>query len=347
MNLVSFALRRPVTVVVLVIAVVLAGTLAAVRMSARHLPRPEPPGDLRRPALRRHGPGADGRAAHQLLRVPLPLHHRHPPRRVEERPGHGPDEAVLPPRHRHGPGDGRDGRLRQPLARVHAAGHRPAVHHAVRRRQRAGRLPRPLQRDRSRSARSRTRRCSRSGRCSRRLPGVSAPPPFGGSQRTDRRPRRSRPAARLQHVARRGGRRALDHGQHDQPVGQRPHRRPDADRADQLDGQRRQGAGDDPDPRRRRRRRSTSATSATVEDARRHPDRLRPGQRPAGGLHPGHQAGRRLDARGRRTWSRRTCRRCRRSCPTDIKVSFEFDQSPYVTRADRGRGDRGRCSARS
>ena len=81
---------------------------------------------------------------HQLLRVPLPLHQRHPPRRVAEHPGRRPDEALLPPRHRHGPGDGRDGRLRQPLARLHAAGHRAAVRHALRRRQRAGRLPRPL-----------------------------------------------------------------------------------------------------------------------------------------------------------------------------------------------------------
>ena len=101
-----------------------------------------------------------------------------------ERPGHGPDEAVLPSRHRHGPGDGRDDRLRQPLAGLHAAGHRLAVRHALRHRQRAGRLPRPLQRDEERSARSRTWPCSRSGRCSPACPGVSAPPPFGGSQRT-------------------------------------------------------------------------------------------------------------------------------------------------------------------
>ena len=47
----------------------------------RHLPQPEPARHLRCPALRRHGPGADGGAAHQLLRVPLPLHQRHPPRR--------------------------------------------------------------------------------------------------------------------------------------------------------------------------------------------------------------------------------------------------------------------------
>ena len=113
----------------------------------RHLPEPQPAGHLRRPALRRHGPRADGRVAHQLLRVPLPLHRGHPPRREPERPGHGPDEARVPPRHQHGAGDGRDDRLRHPLAGLHAAGDRLAVHHPLRRRQRPGRLPRPLQRD--------------------------------------------------------------------------------------------------------------------------------------------------------------------------------------------------------
>ena len=113
----------------------------------RHLPQPEPAGHLRLPALRRHGPGADGGAAHQLLRVPLSLHLRHPSRREPQRPGHGGDEAVLPPRHQHGPGDGRDDRLRHAFARLHAAGHRLAVHHPVRRRQRSGRLPRALERD--------------------------------------------------------------------------------------------------------------------------------------------------------------------------------------------------------
>ena len=47
----------------------------------------------------------------------------------------------------HGPGDGRDDRLRHPLARLHAAGDGLAVHHPVRRRQRPGRLPRPVERD--------------------------------------------------------------------------------------------------------------------------------------------------------------------------------------------------------
>ena len=147
MNPIVFAMRRPLTVMVLVVAVALGSVLAVTRMSIDIFPNLNLPVIYVCPALRRHGPGADGGAAHQLLRVPLPLHHRHPPRREPKRPGHGADEAVLPPRHEHGPGDGRDDRLRHPLARLHAAGDRLAVRHAVRRRQRAGRLPRALERD--------------------------------------------------------------------------------------------------------------------------------------------------------------------------------------------------------
>ena len=81
MNPIVFALRRPLTVMVLVVAVALGSGLAVSRMPIDIFPNLNLPGHLRRPALRRHGPGADGRAAHQLLRVPLPLHQRHPPRR--------------------------------------------------------------------------------------------------------------------------------------------------------------------------------------------------------------------------------------------------------------------------
>ena len=85
---------------------------------------------------------------HLLLRVPLPLHHRHRARRVEVHPGRGAHQAAVPSRHGHGAGDGGDGRLREPRARVHAAGHGAAVRHALRRRQRAGGQPGLLERRR-------------------------------------------------------------------------------------------------------------------------------------------------------------------------------------------------------
>ena len=72
----------------------------------RHLPAGRRSRHLRRPALRRHGPGADGRLPHVLLRVSLPLHHRHRSRRKQEHSGRRADEAGLPRGHRHEPGDG-------------------------------------------------------------------------------------------------------------------------------------------------------------------------------------------------------------------------------------------------
>ena len=260
-------------------------------------------------------------------------------------PGHGPDEAVLPPRHRHGPGDGRDGRLRQPLARLHAAGDRAAVRHAVRRRQRAGRLPRPLERDASRSARSRTRRSFKVRPMFASLPGVSAPPPFGGSQRTvvvrvDPDRLRAYNMSPDEVVARRS-----TTGNIDQPVGQRPHRRPDADRADQRDGPatsrswRRSRSGS------AGRRPSTSATSATVEDATDIPTgyALVNGRRAVYIL-----VTKRADASTLAVVNavKANLPKMQAVLPDDIKVSFEFDQSPYVTRAIAGLVDRRGCSAR-
>ena len=131
-----------------------------------------------------------------------------------------------------------------------------------------------------------------------------------------RRPRRSRPAAVLQHVARRG--------RH----GARPRATRSAPRATSASAtsmpivpinslvKRRQGAGERSRSAPGTTRPSTSATSATVAGRHRHPHRLRPGQRPPGRLHPGHQAGRRLDAVGRQRRQGRPCPRCRRSCPT-------------------------------
>ena len=342
LNPIVFALRHPITVMVAIAALVVGSGLAAAAHEGRHLPQPQPAGHLRRPALRRHGPRPDGRADHQLLRVSLPLHQRHPSRRIAERPGRRADEAVLPSRHRHGPGHGRDGRLRQPLAGLHAAGHGAAVHHALRHRQRPGRLPGAVQRDARASARSRTRRCSRSGRCSpacracrrrRRSAAISAP--SSSSVDPDRL-------------------RSYNLSPDDVVAGPRHPATPSARPATSAS---------------RTRCRSCRSTRwsvmpkdlgniplrpgenvylrdvATDRGQHRHPHRLRPGQRPAGRVHAGHQAGRRFDAVGGQRGQGEPAARCRRSLPEDIDVRFEFDQSPYVTSAMWGVGTEGLLGA--
>ena len=63
MNPIVFAMRRPLTVMVLVVAVALGSLLAVTRMSIDIFPNLNLPVVYVCPALRRHGPGADGGAA--------------------------------------------------------------------------------------------------------------------------------------------------------------------------------------------------------------------------------------------------------------------------------------------
>jgi multidrug efflux pump subunit AcrB len=129
------------------------------------------------------------------------------------------------------------------------------------------------------------------------LPGVSAPPPFGSSQRTiiiradpgKLRAYNMSPAEVVQ---------ALSAGNIVNPIGQRPHRGPHADSADQFgrfgfQGPKQHsyplaGNADHLHPRHRIGRRQ-----------RRHPDRLRAGGWTPHRLRPDNQTGGRLDARGR------------------------------------------------
>ena len=164
------------------------------------------------------------------------------------------------------------------------------------------------------------------------LPGVSAPPPFGGNQRTvvvrvDPDRLRSYRMSPDEVIA------ALTAGNTISPsgnvrIGKMMPIVPINSLVRQVKDLEtipiRPGAGPDRLPPRRRDRAGRL----------RHPHRLRPGQRPPRRLHPRDQAGRRLDALGRRATSRRPCPSMQAVLPDDIKVSFEFDQSPTVTRAD-------------
>ncbi len=312
MNPIVFALRHPYTVMVAVLALVLGSGLAVCADEDRHLPQPQPAGHLRGPALRRPRPRPDGRPDHQLLRVPLPLHQRHPPRRVEERPGRRPDEAVLPPRHQHGPGHGRDGAVRQPVAGLHAARHGGAVRHALRHRQRAGRLPGAVEQDQDASAKSRTRPCSRSGRCS---------PACRASRRRRRSAATSAPSSSTSIPNRL---RAYNVSPEDVVDGPEPAATPSAPPGnarikDQMPIVPVNAMVKDPKelgsiPLRPGGER-LPARPGHHRGQHRHPHRLRPGQRQAGRLHPGHQAGRRLHPRRRQRGPQATCRRCKAVLP--------------------------------
>ena len=145
----------------------------------------------------------------------------------------------------------------------------------------------------------------------------------------DRRSRRSRPAAGLQHVAGRS-RQALAAGNTISPSG-------NVRIGDQIPMVPINSVVENIKDlnnvpiRSRDARRCFCATS----DGRRrlgHADRLRAGERTAHGLHPGHQTRGCLDALGRRGREGNIAK-FPSVLPDDVKVSYEFDQSPYVTRA--------------
>ena len=124
------------------------------------------------------------------------------------------------------------------------------------------------------------------------LPGVSAPPPFGGSARTVVVTRRSRATCRPTAVARRSHYRLVA-GNTISPSG-------NIRSATNIPIVPVNSVVSDPNelgniPIRTGARLSISEMSATSRRHRHH-DRLRAGQRPAGRLHPGDQAGRCVDA---------------------------------------------------
>ena len=77
----------------------------------------------------------------------------------------------------------------------------------------------------------------------------------------------------------------------------------------------------------------------------RHSGRLCTGQRPQVGLPAGGQAGVGLDLDGRRTRSKQNLARFQAAMPDDVKVSYEFDESPIVYRAIESVGVEGALGA--
>ena len=166
------------------------------------------------------------------------------------------------------------------------------------------------------------------------LPGVSAPPPFGGSQRTIVVRDRSGEAPRVPPVARRSGVRGQP--RHDgASVRQRPNRRPHSDRLDERHARRQHpgaagcaaAARDRPD--------RLSAGRRHDQRHHRHRRRLRARGRQAHGLHSRHEARRCLDSR-RDQGVRQALPAMRNAAPEDVKIELVFDQSRYVVSALRG-----------
>ena len=184
MRLVLAALSRPITIVVALVAIALGAFLALQRMAVDIFPEGRRSGDLRRAALRRDGSRADGRIPDVLLRVSLSLHHGNRSRREQEHSGRGPDEADVLRRHRHEPGDGGDHRLCESRPRVHASWNRAAVCHAIRRGKRGRRANWCSAATTHTQGELQDYALNRVRPLFATLPGVSAPPPFGGNQRT-------------------------------------------------------------------------------------------------------------------------------------------------------------------
>ena len=220
MNPIVFAMRHPITVMVALAGVLVASGLALLRMQIDIFP------NLNLPVVYVVQPygGMDPAQMEGLLTIYYEYHFLYISgiHHVEsqQHPGLRPDEAVLPPRHRHGPGDGRDGRLGQPRSR-------PSCRRARWRRSSCASTPAASRsatsccpaRPRA-SARSRTAAYIRVRPAARQPAGRVGAAAVRRQPAHHRRPRRSGPAARLQSVARRGGRRP-HHRQRHQPFGQR------------------------------------------------------------------------------------------------------------------------------
>ena len=139
MWLVTAALRRPITVLVLVIAAMLTGLLAIERMPRDVFP------NLGVPVLYVAQPygGMDPAQMEGFLVNYYEYHFLYITgiEHVESKSiqGVATDQASVSSGHGHGRRDGGDGELREPRPRLHADRHRAALRHAIRRRQRAGR----------------------------------------------------------------------------------------------------------------------------------------------------------------------------------------------------------------
>ena len=158
MNLLRLALRRPLSVMVVLLAVIMAGALAVRRMPRDILPT------LGIPTIYVAQPygGMDPAQMEGFLTYYYEYHFLYITgiEHVESKSIQG--AALIKLQFHPGTdmaaGHGGDGRLREPRPRLHAAGHGAAVRHALRRGQRAGGRSRLHERDQDAWPRCRTSR---------------------------------------------------------------------------------------------------------------------------------------------------------------------------------------------
>ena len=142
MNPIVFAMRRPVTTMMLVVALISGGLLGLTKMRVDIFPSLHTPKIYVYPRLRRHEPRPDGGVHRQPARALFPVRRRHLGHRHAEHPAGLALRALVLPRHRHGPGDGAGRGDVRPRHVVDAQGDAAADDHAHGRRQRPRRLPR-------------------------------------------------------------------------------------------------------------------------------------------------------------------------------------------------------------
>ncbi len=176
MNPVHFALRHPITMMMVVVALIGGGALAIDRMRVDIFP----PFDLPQIYVIQNFNGMSPAQMEGLIVNQFELNFQYVDgvKNVESKqhPADRADQAVVLSRHRHGPGDGRGGRPGQPRPGLHAAGRAAAADHAHGCRQRADRLPGADQQEPSRWARWPTWPSSASARWFRpTCPARSAP----------------------------------------------------------------------------------------------------------------------------------------------------------------------------
>ena len=146
MWLIHVAMRRPVTILMVIVGVALTSILAISRMKADIFP------DLGTPVVYVAQPygGMDPAQMEGYLVNYYEYHFLYIRgiEHVESRSVQGAAlmKLLLSGGHGHGASHGRDGRAGQSIAVVHATRNRSAIHHAVRCRQRASRLPGLLER---------------------------------------------------------------------------------------------------------------------------------------------------------------------------------------------------------